>query len=106
MSVALVRGALLMLRITRLTGSDAAEPLLRLEGDVAGPWVDALRRACHENRPGGGGGRIVLDLGGVSFIDAAGIALFRELAADHAMLTNGSIYVAEQLREVVGHGNG
>jgi anti-anti-sigma factor len=104
MPVALVL-TYLMLKITTHT-DNVDRPLLRIEGQVAGPWVEALRRACDENMSGPDSRPIVLDLAGVSFIDAEGVALFGELASRHAKLTNGSVYVAEQLKEVVGHGNG
>lgn len=93
-----------MLKITRLPVADSRSVVLRLEGQVAGPWVDTLRRACDEARSANGRGGMVLDLSGVSFIDANGVALFHELTANRAELTNGSLYVAEQLKEVV-HGN-
>ena len=89
-----------MLRITRLDGGDLTV-LLRLEGQVSGPWVDALRRACTEWNTGDG--LLVLDLEGVSFIDHIGVALFRELAQQRVRITNGSAFVTEQLREVT-HG--
>jgi anti-anti-sigma factor len=89
-----------VLRITRLDGGDLTV-LLRLEGQVSGPWVDALRRACEEWNTSAG--ELVLDLGGVSFIDHTGLALFRELARQRVRFTNGSVFVTEQLREVT-HG--
>ena len=93
-----------MLKITPIEMSSDGTWVLQLEGQVAGPWVAALRRACTENLKNSDYSRLVLDLGGVSFIDAAGVALFRELAALRVAVTNGSIYVAEQLKEA-GNGN-
>ena len=43
---------------------------------------------------------LVLDLAGVSFLDADGVALFRELAARRVLFTNRSAFVAEQLKGV------
>jgi anti-anti-sigma regulatory factor len=91
-----------MLKITRLPDADSRTVILRLDGQVAGPWVDTLRRACDNARPAADDpGGMVLDLSGVSYIDANGLALFHELTANGAELTNGSMYVAEQLKEVV-----
>jgi hypothetical protein len=42
----------------------------------------------------------VLDLADVSFVDADGVALFRELTARRVVLTNASLLVMEQLKEV------
>ena len=96
-----------MLRITYgTTAVDNERVLLRLEGQVTGQWVEELRRVCDEalcdnGRPAH---PLVLDLADVHFIDADGLALFRELAARHVTLTNGSLFVTEQLKEVA-HAN-
>ena len=80
------------------TRSDGAD-VLRLEGDVVGRWVKELGRTCEE-RLASQGRRLVLDLKDVTFIDVDGIELFRELSARHVELTNCSLFVAEQLREL------
>ena len=99
-----------MLKISRAAVADETQPrLLRLEGRVAGPWVDELRRVCAETAANGGQGQqaLVLDLAGVSFLDAGGIALFRELASRRVLFTNCSAFIAEQLRGVApGGGDG
>jgi anti-anti-sigma regulatory factor len=76
--------------------------LFRIEGQVSGPWIEELRRVCNETLGGNGHGsqRLVLDLADVSFVDADGVALFRELAARRVILTNASLFVTEQLKEV------
>ena len=92
-----------MLRISREATADSEDRvLLRLEGQVTGLWVDELRRTCDEaiGVNGRGGNPLVLDLADVSFIDAHGVALFRELSARGADLLNGSLFVMEQLKEV------
>ena len=93
-----------MLRITGGTSADRTidSEALRLEGQVAGPWVEELRRVCNEliGMSGAADRPIVLDLTNVSFVDANGVALFRELTARQASLTNCSVFVAEQLKEV------
>jgi anti-anti-sigma regulatory factor len=93
-----------MLRISLVTTEDTAEPqCLRLDGQVTGPWVEELRRTCAETV---GNNRdaetyLVLDLAGVSFLDAAGVALFRDLTSQHVAFANFSAFIAEQLRGVV-----
>jgi hypothetical protein len=92
-----------MLKISDLTHTDSRAGItFKLEGQVIGQWVDELRRVCEEALAGNGGvgHRLVLDLDGLSFLDAAGIALFRELAARNVSLTNCSVFIAEQLKEV------
>jgi len=92
-----------MLKISRETTADSRDQvLLRLEGQVTGLWVEEVRRTCDETIGVNGrrGNPLVLDLADVSFIDAGGVALFRELAASGAELVNGSLFVMEQLKEV------
>jgi anti-anti-sigma regulatory factor len=92
-----------MLRINvGTTADDRPVALLRLEGQVTGPWVEELRRVCHETigESSDGFHPLVLDLADVFFIDADGVALFQELAARRVTVTNGSLLVAEQLKEV------
>ena len=71
-----------MLRIT--THDESSGLTLQLEGRLAGPWV-AVVRDCWERqlaRPGGGAIRV--DLRSVTFVDAAGRQLLREMCGHHA----------------------
>ena len=93
-----------MLRITRTTADDHLDPQrLRLEGQIAGPWVEELRRVSAEMLGNNGhrGSRLVLDLAGVSFLDGLGVALLRELGSRCVSFTNGSAFITEQLKGVV-----
>jgi ABC-type transporter Mla MlaB component len=78
-----------VLRITELSRKGRT---LRLEGEVLGPWVGALRDACAPS-----GRRLRLDLAGVTYIDAAGVQLLRELAREGVELTACSNFIAELL---------
>jgi anti-anti-sigma regulatory factor len=94
-----------MLRISKsAVENEGGATHLRLEGQVTGPWVEELRRVCTETSGNNGHStdRLVIDLAGVSFLDADGIALFHELAARRVLFTNCSSFVAEQLRGVGG----
>jgi anti-anti-sigma factor len=90
-----------MLRISYEGTTDTAV-VLHLEGQVRGQWVEELRRACDEalRDDTHNGIRLVLDLGEVSFIDAEGLTLFRDLTTRHVVLTNASPFAVEQLKEV------
>jgi ABC-type transporter Mla MlaB component len=73
--------------------------VLRLEGQVAGPWVDELRRSCEAVLRVRGA--LTLDLTDVSFVDIAGVALCQSLqnANDRQVtLIHCSAFVAEQLK--------
>jgi ABC-type transporter Mla MlaB component len=89
-----------MLRITHRPVTEVTDaPLrLRLEGQVRGPWVPELRRVCAAAGPGAD--RLELDLTGVTFVDAAGVSLFRELVSNGALVFNCSPFIAEQLRGI------
>jgi hypothetical protein len=65
-----------MLRIT-LGIEKPAERTLKLEGKLVGPWVGELEAACREAMALGE--RLCLDLHAVSFVDADGVRLLREL---------------------------
>ena len=83
-----------MLKISQGPAENQAGAIfLRLEGQVTGPWVEELRRVCTESLGNNGHTRDLV-------IDLAGVSLFHELAARRVLFTNGSSFVAEQLRGV------
>jgi ABC-type transporter Mla MlaB component len=83
-----------MMRIS-VVQSSSQTITLRVEGEVKGRWVEELRRMCEEflsrRTP------LILDLAGMSLIDVDGMALFRVLMDRHVVLTNPSLFIAEQL---------
>jgi len=89
-----------MLKISRTDdGATSTQPTLKLEGHVRGRWVEELRRVCFEVLASPHE-RLMLDLADVAFIDAAGLALFEELAERKVAFTNCSMFAAEQLKGV------
>jgi ABC-type transporter Mla MlaB component len=91
-----------MLRISVLQSSEQVMSL-RVEGEVAGRWVEELRKSCE-----GALSRsvqVALDLAGVSFIDVDGIALLRGLMDRRVVLTNLSSFIAEQLADSTHNGH-
>src|SRR5260370_13055562 len=66
-----------MLRIT--TEKKRGKILLSVEGKLAGPWVAALEQCWRELRAASAQEKFHLDLCGVSFIDAAGRGLLKEI---------------------------
>ena len=84
-----------MLRIVPIAPPDEAVSL-RLEGQVRGPWVEELRRACVQvlaTRR-----ELILDMTDVSFMDLDGVALFRSLSDHNVTLLHCSLFVGEQLK--------
>jgi anti-anti-sigma regulatory factor len=70
---------------------------LRVEGRLMGRWVEELRRTCDLHALNDGI-RLTLDLADVSFVDAAGIELLKELRTRSVTLLSPSSLVAEQLK--------
>ncbi len=90
-----------MLRITRMVGKDSGE-VLKLEGKLQGPWVDEAHDAYALSAAGGS--RTCLDLFGLTFADAEGAALLRELIRNGALVVGCSSYIAELLQLSAGSG--
>ena len=67
--------------------------ILRLEGQVAGPWVNELAKTCDRLRPAG------LDLTDVTFADSAGVALIKTLERRKLQVNGLSPFMEEQLRQ-------
>jgi anti-anti-sigma regulatory factor len=84
-----------MLRISQLEPTDQAV-VLRVEGQIMGPWVNVLQTCCEEALTEGQS--VTLDLADVTFMDTDGIALLRELTAQRVALVNCSPFAATQLR--------
>jgi ABC-type transporter Mla MlaB component len=86
-----------MLRITVVESSEGAVTL-RVEGRMTGPWVEELRAACNVHTfPDDV--QVSLELADISFADAAGIALLRELRNRGVGLIRTSPFLAEQLKD-------
>ena len=85
-----------MLKITVVESSSEAVRL-RAEGRLTGGWVDELRRTCDLHALSNGI-RLTLDLADVSFADAAGIELLKELRIRLVTLLSPSSLLAEQLK--------
>ena len=86
-----------MLRITVVESSKVAVTL-RVEGRIMGPWVEELRTACNVHTfPDDV--QVSLELADISFADAAGIALLKELRNRGVGLIRTSPFLAEQLKD-------
>jgi anti-anti-sigma regulatory factor len=85
-----------MLRIT-LVESSNEEVRLRVEGRLTGQWVEELRKTCDLQALSAGIG-LTVDLADVSFADASGIELLKELKIRLVTLVSPSSLVAEQLK--------
>jgi ABC-type transporter Mla MlaB component len=84
-----------MLRITRTVGDDSVETL-KLEGKLQGPWVLEAQDVCALS--GDRASRTRLDLSGLTFSDAEGVAFLRELIRCGVQVVSCSSYIAELLQ--------
>ncbi len=83
-----------MLRISEVNGEDA-NPTLKVEGKLRGPWVAELERVCDELQSSGES--LSLDLSAVSFVDTPGVELLRILLGRGATFSACSGLVVELL---------
>jgi anti-anti-sigma regulatory factor len=68
---------------------------LKLEGEILEPWVGTVRDACTRRRRRSDGLR--LDLAAVTYADAAGVQLLRDLVGDGIEIAACSLFIAELL---------
>jgi ABC-type transporter Mla MlaB component len=85
-------------RVLKITITKATDELiaLHLEGKVSGKWVECLENTCAAEL--NNAARAVIDLGGVSFLDRAGITLLKNLADCGVEIVNALPFVTEQIR--------
>ncbi len=84
-----------VLKISRIGAPDHTVSL-KLEGRVAGPWAEELRRVADTTLATDS--ILTLDLRDVSFVDQNGAALLTSLGKRGAQLLHLSPFVAEQLK--------
>jgi anti-anti-sigma regulatory factor len=86
-----------MLRVTVVESSRSAVTL-RVEGRITGSSVEELRRACDVHTIPDAA-QLFLELSDVSFADAAGVVLLKELRSRGVGLMRTNPFMAEQLKD-------
>ena len=71
--------------------------VLKLEGRLADQWVDELTRIAAASAPAGQ--TVTVDLSGLSFVDALGIAWLRGARERGARLTGASTFVTALVQD-------
>jgi outer membrane protein TolC/ABC-type transporter Mla MlaB component len=92
-------GAYSMLRIT--TEKRRGKTVLAVEGRLAGPWVGTLEQCWRELHAASPSEKFHIDLCGVSFIDAAGKVLLKEVYREGARLVAEGCLNQAVVREIV-----
>ena len=82
-----------MLRIT-VVESSANAITLRVEGRIAGPWLEELRRTC-EAHWGTNSAKRNLEVEDIGFVDDAGVTYLKELKAQGVGLIRVSPFLTE-----------
>jgi anti-anti-sigma regulatory factor len=75
-----------MLKITQHRDSVSDSVSLMVEGKLAGPWVEELKTCWRQIAASPQNRRAVVDLTGVTFVDAAGKALLTDMCQQGARL--------------------
>jgi hypothetical protein len=83
-----------VLKVTRVSRGVPALTV-KLEGQLLRPWVAAVRDACRAR--GRRSSRLLLDLTAVSYADAAGAELLRDLVGEGVEIAACSGFVGELL---------
>jgi ABC-type transporter Mla MlaB component len=83
-----------VLKITEIARNDSGKTF-KLEGKLFGPWVDELWNVCMQ--PLDRLEQVDLDLAAVTFVNAAGAELLRDLIRRGIIITQCSAFVAELL---------
>jgi hypothetical protein len=84
-----------MLRIARSEVSDRTH-MITLQGKLLGPWISELESACGMAQVPAD--RVRLELGDLTFVDAAGARFLEALIRDGARVIACSMFVAEILQ--------
>jgi ABC-type transporter Mla MlaB component len=84
-----------MLRITRLSQKELLATI-KLEGELLEPWVGTVRDACIKESPQSLLPR--LDLAAVSYVDAAGVQILRDLISEGVEIVACSTFIGTLLQ--------
>ena len=87
-----------MLRIT--PSEEGTAMVLRLEGKLAGAWVEAAAQSWSQFRAQRPEGGISADLSGLVFVDETGQALLRRMHAEGCAFIGGNCYVGPIVKDI------
>jgi ABC-type transporter Mla MlaB component len=73
---------------------------MKLEGRLAGPWVDETERAWRAEAPSAKQIYLQVDLSGVTFVDAGGKQLLQQMYESGADLVAGTLLSRSVVEEI------
>jgi len=87
-----------MLRVT--TDAQVGQVKLKLEGKLCGPWVEEFRRCWAAAQKAYTNHALVVDLSGLTFIDAPGKELLRTIDHEGARLEGAGLFARSLVEEI------
>jgi ABC-type transporter Mla MlaB component len=90
-----------MLRITTIDKGDVT--VFRLEGNLAGVWVDELERLWTESNGWDSARKLQIDVTDVEFVDEKGKVLLERMLLEGAELHPGNPFMSSVVDEIVEH---
>jgi ABC-type transporter Mla MlaB component len=87
-----------VLKITHIGMRD--DITLKLEGKLAGPWVDEMEKAWCFCKQTAADQQLIVDLNEVTFIDVAGALLLRRMHAAGATFRAEGPYISHELQRI------
>ncbi len=87
-----------MLKIS--VNTDSKVKVLKLEGNLSGPWVAELKRTWCEVTDWTPADSVVVDLSDVSFVDSEGEKLLGNMFQQGAELRNGNLVTTEIVNQI------
>ena len=92
-----------MLRVTRSETEGKTD--FKLEGKLAGSWVDVMEQCWNQAVAEGGQGSIAVDLSAITYVDARGTELLRQMHQQGVKLSATTCLgkgIVEQFRDCSG----
>jgi outer membrane protein TolC len=89
-----------MLRVTTKVEEEKGRVTLKLEGKLAGPWVDEFERCWRSTREKWQ--NVIVELAGVTFIDSKGKCLLASIHGQGAKLTGTGLMTKSIIEEISG----
>jgi anti-anti-sigma regulatory factor len=93
-----------MLKISVKNGEPHKQPLLEVEGRLAGPWVEELERSWEAERRIANSEEVVVRLSNVTFIDDAGKELLSRIFRAGSQLEGSGCMVRAIIARITGAG--
>ncbi len=93
-----------MLRITTI--DQVEKMIIKLEGKLSGPWVEAFSSHWQKSRDAFGGRKVEVDLSGLTFVDTAGKKLLCSISCEGARMVGSGLMPKALVEEICAEDSG